>query len=218
MPVRLPVVIFVALFSVVEFVRADPPRPIVRVEPLQPLMADAAPAWLAPAIHKSLSHDLSRVHGIEVTDTKQARLVFRGSVQSANGAIRVNLTLLDDGRAAGSIRATEPVERLFVLQDTLGEQARSLVERSLRRRSDDVAPDLRGVDITFLGPIVVPTTTVRPAFLAPPPTSLDAARLQRGRTYELPTGSFGYGGWHGVPGWYGFRGWYGWPGSCRWLW
>lgn len=181
--------------------RGETARPAVRIEPLQSLIPDTTPGWLASAIEQSLSHDLARVRGITFQPDDNARFVVRGTLQARNGELRVNLTLLDDGRVAGVVRATAPSDQLFVLQDTIGEQARAWIERSMRRRSDDVAPDPRDIAIAFRGPVKAPTTAIRPAFLAPTATSLDASRLHRARTYELATGARCIPGWYGIPGW-----------------
>lgn len=185
---------------------ADRPPHGLRVEAIQATMPDDAPAWLAPAIVEALSHDLSGVRGIAVSHEEPARFVVRGGVQSVNGAIRVQLVLLDEGRQVGQLRVTGTVEQLFALQDALGEQARALVERSLRRRADDVAPEPREVMIRYLDLVTVNEPDPRPTFLPAPPTSLDAARIRRGHVFDVPTD------------WWGRGGWYGWPGSCRWLW
>lgn len=204
----------VACVAIVPIVFATEPQAtrLLRVESLDRLTPEATPGWLAPAIREALVHDLSRVRGVELGSEPNAWLVVRGSVQSVGGMVRVDLTLTDRGRTVGGARVTEPAERLFALQDAIGEQARQLVERAARRRDDDVAPDPREVTIRYVGPVSVPQSVVRPSFLPPSPASLEGARLQRNRIYELPTS------WCGGAWWYARPGWHGWPGPGRWPW
>lgn len=146
--------LIVCILAIAAHAAEDQPRPepapgqvSVLLSPFVPL-GEGSIAWMGPAIQQNILNDLSRqqmLHAatiakdqpapadapaaVKAAKAAGARYALYGTIQLAEGNLRVMGQIVDSdtGKHVGAIKATGTTRDLFLIEDTLADQARRLL-------------------------------------------------------------------------------------------
>lgn len=121
----------------------------VLVLPFQEIDANPAQGWIGQAIQQSLVADLSQLRSLQPGEGQArartedaiaaaraagARYVVLGSYQLVEPQLRITGQVIeaDSGRVLGGLKSTGDVRELFALQDTIGTQAKRILNEAVR--------------------------------------------------------------------------------------
>ncbi len=141
--------LFVATAQAAPTTRPAGITPDVLVLPFEEIDANPTQAWIGQAIQQSLVADLSqmpalqpgpgearaqREHAVEAAREAGARYVVLGSFQLVDPQLRITGQVIDatSGEVLGGLKSTGTVRDLFAMQDTIGTQAKRILNQATR--------------------------------------------------------------------------------------
>lgn len=178
--------------------QADVPASDVLVLAFDEIDANPVQDWIGSGVQQSLVADLSQLKTLQTssgagrtTDLQRAvetgrragaAYVILGSYQVVEPQLRISGQVVDvtSGRVVGALKATGTVRDLFALQDTLGTQAKRILNEQLTPPAQAPAQPSQADPAAAAAPsVVVNVQTASPAPDAEPAGLYPGSNLQR---------------------------------------